>query len=240
MKYEGEHGRERATLGIITIGQSPRDDVLPDFIAALGYKPIIEQRGLLDDLSTHAIESLAPRSPLDEILVTRLRDGTEVKLSEKRVIKMLPSAVEYLEMKGVDIIALFCTGEFPPVESRVPVLYPSLILSAVVNSLFLSRKNQAHILCIVAPVKEQFGMLAEKWRNTGCALTFESLSPYTSSPSEIAQCADRVARLESDMVVLDCIGYTEKIRMAFTAAVDVPVILPRSLLARIVAEMMVE
>jgi protein AroM len=129
-------------------------------------------------------------------------------------------------MKGVDIIALFCTGEFPPVESRVPVLYPSLILSVVVSWLFLSRKNQACTLCILAPVKEQFGMLTEKWRSTGCALAFEWLSSYTSSPSEIGQCADKVARLGSDMVVLDCIGFTEKIRVAFTTAVDVPVILP--------------
>jgi protein AroM len=233
-----KHGREKAKLGIITIGQSPRDDVLPDFIAALGYEPIIEQRGLLDDLSMHAIESLAPRSALDEILVTRLRDGTEVKLSEKRLIEMLPQAVEYLERKGVDVIALFCTGEFPPVESRVPVLYPSLVLSAVVRSLFLSRKNRAHTLCVVAPVKEQFGMLAKKWSGIGCALAFESLSPYTSLPDEIAHCATRVARLESDLVVLDCFGYTEKMRATFTAALDIPVILPRSLLARIVAEVM--
>lgn len=81
-------------------------------------------------------------------------------------------------------------------------------------------------------------MLAEKWRGAGCALAFESLSPYTSVPDEIAHCAERVARVESDVVVLDCIGYTEKMRAAFTAALDIPVILPRSLLARIVAEVM--
>ena len=225
-----------ATLGIITIGQSPRDDVLPDFIRALGYTPIIEQRGLLDDLSAAQIAALAPTRALDETLVTRLRDGTEVKLSEKRVIEMLPSAVEYLERRGAGLIALFCTGDFPPVESRVPVLYPSAILSAVVSALFASRKSRERTLCVVAPTREQYDMLAQKWRGAGCALAFETLSPYTSSPAEVSQCAARVARLQSDMIVLDCIGYTETLRATFAAATGVPVILPRALLARVTAE----
>lgn len=225
-------------LGIITIGQSPRVDVLPDFIDALGFVPEIEQRGLLDDLLGKEIASLAPTGALDETLVTRLRDGTEVKLSEKRAVEMLPQAVAYLENKSVDIIALFCTGEFPPVESRVPVLYPSAIVSFVVSAIFSSTKNRERTLCVVAPAKEQFGMLAKKWHSAGCALAFESLSPYTGGESEIARCAERVAQLQCDMIVLDCIGYTEKIRKIFAAAAHAPVILPRSLVARVAAEIL--
>lgn len=228
--------QKAAKIGIITIGQSPRDDVLPDFINVLGYTPAIVQRGLLDDLTGKAIASLAPVGALDETLVTRLRDGTEVKLSEKRIIEMLPQAVAHLENKGVEIIALFCTGEFPPVSSRVPVLYPSTIVGSIVAALFASTKNRDRRLCIVAPVKEQHDMIAKKWRSAGCALAFETLSPYTSSESEILDCAKRVARLKCDMIVLDCIGYTEKIRATFAEAARVPVILPRSLLARVMAE----
>lgn len=225
-------------LGIITIGQSPRVDVLPDFIAALGYEPKIEQRGLLDDLAGKAIASLAPAGALDETLVTRLRDGTEVKLSEKRVVEMLPQAVAYLERTGVDLIALFCTGEFPQVSSRVPVLYPSAIVGSVVAAIFSSMKGRDRRLCVVSPAKEQHDMLAKKWHGAGCALAFETLSPYTGGPAEVAQCAERVAMLQCDMIVLDCIGYTEKIRSAFASAAGVPVILPRALLARVAAEML--
>ncbi|SLM18086.1 conserved hypothetical protein [uncultured spirochete] len=224
-------------LGIVTIGQSPRSDVLPDFIDALGFLPAFEQLGLLDGLSCEGIASLAPRGPDDQTLVTRLRDGTEVKLSEKSVVERLPLAVEEMERRSVDFIVLFCTGEFPPVESRVPVLYPSAIVSAVVSAVFSSKKNGGARLCVIAPASEQIPMLARKWGTAGVTLLFESLSPYTSGDSELLDCAGRVARLQCDMVVLDCIGYTEKVRAAFAQATGRPVILPRSLLARVAAEL---
>jgi protein AroM len=227
-----------ARIGIITIGQSPRSDVLQDFVDALGFQPSFEETGLLDNLSRAEIASLAPCGHGDQTLVTRLRDGTEVKLSEKKAIEMLPRAVKDMEHRDVDSVVLFCTGEFPPVESKVPVLYPSAIVSAVVSAVFSSKKNDDRRLCIIAPAREQFPMLTRKWKNTGCSLLFESVSPYSSSEPEILDCAGRVARLHCDMVVLDCIGYTEKIRKIFVQTTGRPVILPRSLLARVVAEIM--
>ena len=224
-------------IGIITIGQSPRPDVLPDFIKVLGFLPSIEQRGLLDDMSKEEIASLAPHENEDQTLVTRLRDGTEVKLSEKRVIEMLPQAVEDLENRKVDFIILFCTGEFPAVDSKVPVLYPSIIVGSLVSAIFSPRKDKSSRLCVIAPAREQIPMLALKWEKTGCSLLFESLSPYTSIESEIINCAQRVAQLNCDMIVLDCIGYTEEIRRIFTEVAQKPVILPRALLARITAEL---
>jgi len=225
-----------ARIGIITIGQSPRSDVLQDFVDALGFLPSFEQTGLLDNLSRGEIAALAPRGPADQTLVTRLRDGTEVKLSERRAVEMLPRAVKDMEQRSVDFMVLFCTGEFPPVESKVPVLYPSAIVGAVVSAILSSRKNDGGRLCIIAPAREQFSMLARKWESSGCDLLFEALSPYISGEPEILDCAGRVARLQCDMVVLDCIGYTEKIRKIFAQATGKPVILPRSLLARVAAE----
>jgi protein AroM len=143
-----------------------------------------------------------------------------------------------MERRGVDIIVLFCTGAFPPVASKVPVLYPSAIVGAVVSVILSSRKGSGVRLCIVAPAREQFSMLAQKWDGTGATLLFESLSPYTSGDSDILACADRVARLQCDMIVLDCIGYTEKIRSVFASVARAPVILPRSLLARVAAELL--
>jgi len=224
-------------LGVVTIGQSPRPDVLPDLIDALGFQPAFEQLGLLDGLTREEIASLAPGGTGDQTLVTRLRDGTEVKLSEKRVVERLPLAVEAMERRSVDFIVLFCTGEFPPVKSDVPVLYPSAIVGAVVSAIFSSRRNGGARLCVIAPAREQFSMLARKWEATGATLLFESLSPYTSGDSEVLDCAGRVARLQSDMIVLDCIGYTEKVRKVFAQATERPVILPRSLLARVAAEL---
>lgn len=230
--------RSQPSLGAITIGQSPRTDVLPDFLAALGFAPRIEQKGLLDGLGPEEIASMAPAGAGDGVLVTRLRDGSEARLSEGKVAWMLPQAVKFLEGRGVGLVALFCTGEFPPVESEVPVLYPSAIVGAVVSALFASAGADRRRLCVVAPAEEQYPMLARKWESTGCGLLFESVSPYASTDSEVLACAGRAARLSCDMVVLDCFGFTEKARRVFAEATGKPVILPRTLLARVVAEML--
>ncbi|HNV37447.1 MAG TPA: AroM family protein [Rectinema sp.] len=223
-------------LGIITIGQSPRTDVLEDFTNVLGFMPKIEQKGLLDNLSNREIESLAPDSNEDNILVTRLKDGSETRLSERKAIERLPKAVKDLEESNVDIIVLFCTGEFPPLSSKVPILYPSEIVRSLVLAFFSSRINVQKRLCVVAPTSKQIPMLANKWQIPGLELFFESLSPYTSSESEVLKCAQIIDKFECDMIVLDCIGYTEKIRKLIAKVTGKPVILPRSILARILAE----
>lgn len=226
-------------IGIITIGQSPRSDVIPDFLTTLGFLPSIEQLGLLDGLSCAEISSLSPRSSDEKTLVTRLQNGTEVKISEKYIVERLPKAISMIEARGVDLIVLFCTGELPPVHSNIPILYPSAIIYAVVSSILLSCSKKPR-LCIIAPAGEQFPMLTRKWEGTGCFLLFEALSPYTSKDSEILSCARKVAQLHCDMIVLDCIGFTAKIKQVFLKTTGKPVILPRSLVARVAAEISTE
>ena len=61
----------RPIVGMITIGQSPRSDVVPDMVEILGPGVEIRERGALDGLSPREIAALAP-APDDDLLVTRL------------------------------------------------------------------------------------------------------------------------------------------------------------------------
>jgi protein AroM len=67
----------RARLGLVTIGQTPRTDVVPEMAEVLGPGIEIVERGALDGLDIQAITALAP-GPGDEVLVTRLRGGAPV------------------------------------------------------------------------------------------------------------------------------------------------------------------
>ena len=70
-------------VGLITVGQSPRSDVVPDMAAILGGDVEILEAGALDGLSREQIAPLAPEGD-DEILVTRLADGSSVFVGKRR------------------------------------------------------------------------------------------------------------------------------------------------------------
>ena len=63
-------------VAFVTIGQSPRSDVLPDIIKETQTQFEVTERGALDGLTDEAIVNLAPQ-PGEERLVTRLRDGRD-------------------------------------------------------------------------------------------------------------------------------------------------------------------
>ena len=64
-----------SVVGLITIGQSPRSDVVPEMAALIGPGVDVREAGALDGLNRSGIEALAPTGH-DEILVTRLQDGS--------------------------------------------------------------------------------------------------------------------------------------------------------------------
>jgi protein AroM len=62
------------TIGLLTIGQSPRDDVLPGLLEILGEGYEIIEAGALDDLTLEDINKVEFKHD-DYILVSRMRDG---------------------------------------------------------------------------------------------------------------------------------------------------------------------
>src|SRR5437762_13665274 len=99
----------RKTVAFVTIGQSPRDDMLPEMLERIGpgIEPI--EIGALDDLTDDAIARLAPRAG-DQTLVSRLRDGREVTLGKSWTRQRLVEIRDGLDRRGLDLTVLPCTG----------------------------------------------------------------------------------------------------------------------------------
>ncbi|HHE47772.1 MAG TPA: AroM family protein, partial [Candidatus Acetothermia bacterium] len=92
-------------LGVVTIGQSPRDDVVPELRALLPKNVIVVETGALDGLSK---EEIPPPQAPERTLVTRLSDGTELQVDKAFVHGRLEAAVRSLETR-VDLIAYLCS-----------------------------------------------------------------------------------------------------------------------------------
>jgi len=58
-------------IGAVTIGQSPRVDIVPELKEAIGFDVEIEERGALDGLSLDEVRGFAPEAG-DYVLVRRV------------------------------------------------------------------------------------------------------------------------------------------------------------------------
>ena len=99
----------RPVVGLITIGQSPRVDVVPDMAKVIGPGVEIREAGALDGLDRAQIDALAPGAG-DEILVTRLCDGSPVFVAKRHVTARVQAKVTELERGGATLTALLCAG----------------------------------------------------------------------------------------------------------------------------------
>lgn len=218
-------------IGAITIGQSPRADVAPEFLRAFGGEVDLVQCGALDGLSLEQVRKLAPEAG-DYILVTRMRDGTEVKIAERHIHERMKLCVRELEKQKAEVIVLFCTGEFPDVDSSLLILKPDRILAHTIPGVIEKGR-----LGVVMPAADQIPVLGKKWNGLGLETAFAAASPYSGTEADFRRAAEELRAAKVDLIVLDCIGFTEKIKAIFREAAGVPVVLPRTLLGRVAAEL---
>jgi protein AroM len=213
----------------VTIGQTPRDDVIAHMRSVLEETIEIVERGALDGLSREAIEDACEPSQ-GTLLVTRLRGGVEVRVREGFVTPKLQQCVTSLQ-KRVDLIAVLCTGDFPPLQSDLPVLYPGAVLQSAVRGLGIQR------LGVLTPVQAQIPDQQKRWSSVVPGVVVTSASPY-ASPEGVRGAARRLREAGVDAAVMDCIGYTREMKHEVRSILGQPVLAATSLLARIIAEML--
>jgi protein AroM len=219
--------RKRAAF--ITIGQSPRPDILDEMRPWWdGLSLDIEERGALDGLTREEIESLAPRET-DERLVSRLRDGTEVLLDAEWTHHRVEEIVRHLDEEGVHVIVILCTGRFHG-------LAPKGILVAagpVVDHGLAAIADSAASIGVLLPNEGQKASFrCEPARDRRFVLSHAS--PYSGDRWETA--ARELE--EADLVVMHCMGYTEPMRRKLAEKTGKPVLLARRMVAAAVAQIL--
>ena len=215
-------------IGIITIGQSPRNDVVGEIGELLNQAEIV-QRGCLDDLTNEQRESLNPEET-EPFLVTVLRDGSSVQVSKEKTAQLLQQRIKELENKDVASIVLLCTGDFPDLESKKLLIQPGKLIRELVEAMLTLEGK----LGVVAPCSEQIDQIQKKWSHLNPVVAVAS--PYENS-GKIQDAAKKLRAENVDLTVLDCIGYTRQMKQTVREITRKPVILARSLLARVLGEL---
>jgi protein AroM len=222
----------RRVVGLVTIGQSPREDVVPDVAAVLGPAVDIVEAGALDGLPRSEIERLAPRDD-DEVLVTRLVDGTPVFVGKERIVGRVEGAIATVERAGATVTILLCTGAFPRLAARRPLVQPQPVLLGALRGLVWPGR-----LGIVAPSTRHVPQTEARWRADGFDPVVVALSPYEAQdPDALPRLAARLRDAACGLVVMDCMGFRCKTRDDLQATMRVPVLLAPLLVARVAAEL---
>lgn len=221
----------KRVLGTVTIGQSPRTDLIPEMKEILGPDVQIVEAGALDGLSLDEVQKLYPE-PGDYVLITRMADGTAVKIGEKHILPRMQRRITELAQKGVDLISLVCTGEFPEFDCGKLIVRPQKVLYNTVASVATGLK-----LGVLTPDADQVPQSTRRWSGIGTGLLVQPASPY--GPIEAVQeAATSLREWGAEVIAMDCIGYTLAMKATVKETSGVPVVLARSILARVLAELL--
>src|SRR5205085_234867 len=162
----------RKTVAFVTIGQSPRDDMLPEMLERIGpgVKPI--EIGALDGLGPEAIARLAPKAG-EHTLVSRLRNGREVTIGKPWTHQRLVEIMDDLDARGLDLIVLLCTGSFEGVSSsRTLMVEAQRVVDHTVNAV----SGDGRAVGVMVPLATQMDELHGRARG-GASVVMAHASP---------------------------------------------------------------
>ena len=218
-------------LGIATIGQAPREDIAALFASQAPAGTHVKLRGCLDGLRD---DEIAERPPIDgaDTLYTRLRGDHDVIISKKHVIERSADTLAALRADGADAIVFACTGDFPPIPGDEGVLFPSRILSGLVQGLL----PRGH-LGLLIPLPEQMVKLQAKWQRPGLEIVGEALRP-SADAAEACVVAEKLKAQGPDLVAMDCMSYTPETKAAVQAVLRVPTLLAITATGRVIREIL--
>jgi len=219
-------------LAFATIGEAPRDDLVPYLRGKLPAELEVEEDGVLNHLDPEGRRALDAH---DDTLhmVTRDREGNAYRLSYERTLPKMQAVVDGLVERGADMVVILCGADWSPVQAPVPVVNPGVLFPNLVQALGTGLK-----LGVIKPDEGQIPHTQKHYASIGLDPVVTAASPYGSDRLELARRAAETLRDQgAEMIWMTCVGMDEDMRDAVHEILPRPTLLARSVLARIIAEL---
>jgi DNA-binding CsgD family transcriptional regulator len=210
-------------LAVVTIGQSPRLDVVPDILNLVGRPVATQEFGALDGLAPAAIAAARP-GPRDFSLYTRLVSGDYVTVSASFLEQRLTLLLGRLEQAGFDGIVLVSTGLFTDWSTRVPLIHGQRVIDAWLDALV----GDASRIGIIYPLERQIRerRLSQRY---GPVVRGAATSAFRGQNDRIEDAAASLR--ECELIVMNSVGYSEAEAQALAALTGRPVVTARRVIA---------
>ena len=222
----------RKKIGMITIGQSPRVDIVPEMKEILGPEVEIMEAGALDGLTLEEVKTFFPKKG-DYILCTRMSNGREVVVAKRFVLPRIQQCINHLTAKGAEILLFLCTGNFPQFSSKRLFIESQKIL----DHFILALHQENHRMGLLIPLTDQIVQAGKKYHRLKGKMIIKAASPYALK-DEVSLAAKEFKKADPHVVVMHCMGYTQAMKRKVMEITGRPTVLARSLVARTLKELL--
>jgi protein AroM len=207
-------------IAFVTIGQAPRDDVVPELLILLDAHPAdvaITQFGALDGLTQADIPAPGAR---ESRLYTRLASGEHTIAGSGFVSRRLQPLLRRLDDDGYDLIVLITTGIFQSFRLRTPFVHGQQAVDAWIAALVMGGCE----LGLIYPLAQQHRPFAHG--------TLIQNAQAVAATGEAALLDDAAAQLgQAALILMHSVGYTEAMAHQIAALTQKPVVTARRIIA---------
>jgi protein AroM len=224
--------QQKPKVGMISIGQSPRPDILSIFQDDWGDRADIVEIGALDGVSHEDVEQMAPQEG-DEVLVVKMADGQQHIVGRRYLIPRIELCADTLLKQQVTAMILLCTGDFRPFRYPVPFIIPQKIVNNMISALV----GAGQVVGVMIPTGEQQKQMRRSLACSGIVPVFASASPHLGEQG-IIDAAHQLKRYDIDFIVMHCFGYTREMRDLVKGVTGKPVVLSNLLVAKVAGELL--
>lgn len=205
----------------MTLGESPRTDLVPEILLNLDGAIEPMEYGLLDEIDAVQLRAAAPRNG-EPAYLSRMRDGGHVELSVEWTNDRFRDVYGEIKARDPDLVVLMsvsCGADFRPVGA-------TLQSDKVVERAIEAMCNADLKLGIIVPLDgllQDLQPIGGPWaRAIVRAARHGDFAALESAVAEMADC---------DIVVLHSMGYSEADRQEVQRLTQKPVIMNRNLVA---------
>ena len=207
----------RKKITIVTMGQSPANTNMHDIYNMFAQDWDVEMHGILDGMSEEEIDMLAPQGS-EMLIVSSLHTGREVRIAEHNAIRLVNERLIEAEKGGSVAALILCTGHFDIPDMRMPVFVPEKILFSLLRAMGVKR------LGAIVPKPEQIA--ASEAYYSEFSPRIRAASPY-GTREQIEAAAASFRDSDVDILMTDCMGFTEELGKMIQAASGKQVFVPR-------------
>ncbi len=208
-------------VAFVTIGQSPRDDIVPEILNALDVDIEPIEVGLLDDLSDKQLDAAGAKNG-EPALLTKLRDGTEFVLSMEWVRREIEDLYGDLSERDTDLVVLLSTMFGAPFQPAGATVFCDLTVDRAIEEFVKAGQNVGVILSLDGQVDHLRLSPQAKAKTKTVVARPGNDDDFTVALQAIA---------DSEIIVLHSMAYAEEDRLRIKQLAGRPVVSAQHLVA---------
>lgn len=217
-------------VSFVTVGHSPREDIMEELVSHLSEDIEVRQIGALDGLSIREVKDHLTPDSQEAVMTSRLSNGEMMDFSKEKVMPLLLQAIRGEEEAGTAMIVILCTNAFDRLHCSVPIIVPFDLL----HKLTAAVKSDCKVGALF-PFGQFAEQMKENWLRDGVDIIYECMAP---KEKDRGRYFEFFKEQKADMLVLDCIGYTYECRDYFARNLGIPVIHPRTVIVSTIHDML--